>query len=348
MMSNEINSLITVVVPVYNVEKYLERCIKSIVGQTYPNLEILLVDDGSKDGCPEICDKWAQKDSRIKVIHKNNAGLGMARNTGIEHATGDYICFFDSDDYVDKSTIEKSYLRLINDKADVVLFGYTSISADGQKIGGRVANPPKITFEGEEIKDVFLPNLIAPDLDNGHDWNLQMSACMTVISMKLINRVNWRFVSERVNISEDVYSLLVLYNYVERVSVICEPLYFYVINTASLSRSFRSDRFTKIKGFYRECLELSEQFGYSEEIKNRLLQPFVSFSITALKQVTASALTFSEKMTLIKEIIYDQDIQEANRYLCAHKASFSRHIFYMVLRAKSTLGMYMLLKIRGR
>ena len=96
---------VSVVVPVYNVEKYLDRCINSIINQTYHNLEIILVDDGSPDNCPQMCDEWAQKDERIRVVHKKNAGLGIARNTGIDHATGDYICFFDSDDYVEQNII---------------------------------------------------------------------------------------------------------------------------------------------------------------------------------------------------------------------------------------------------
>ena len=94
------NPLVSVVVPIYNVEAYLDRCISSVVLQTYSNLEIILVDDGSPDRCPQICDDWARRDCRIKVIHKENAGLGMARNTGIEHATGSYVYFLDSDDYM--------------------------------------------------------------------------------------------------------------------------------------------------------------------------------------------------------------------------------------------------------
>lgn len=83
--------LVSIVLPIYNVEKYLDRCIESVVRQTYNNLEIILVDDGSPDGCPQKCDEWAKKDKRIKVIHKNNAGLGYARNTGIENASGEFL-----------------------------------------------------------------------------------------------------------------------------------------------------------------------------------------------------------------------------------------------------------------
>ena len=101
--------LVTVIVPIYKVEKYLDRCVESIVNQTYRNLEIILVDDGSPDHCPQMCDEWAKKDTRIKVIHKENRGQGLARNTGIDNASGEYICFFDSDDYIAADAIELAY-----------------------------------------------------------------------------------------------------------------------------------------------------------------------------------------------------------------------------------------------
>ena len=94
------NELISVVVPVYKVEKQLCRCVDSLIRQTYGNIEIILVDDGSPDGCPALCDGYAKKDSRIKVIHRQNGGLSAARNSGIDVARGEYIAFVDSDDYV--------------------------------------------------------------------------------------------------------------------------------------------------------------------------------------------------------------------------------------------------------
>lgn len=100
------NPLISVIVPIYNVEKYLARCVDSIINQTYKNLEIILVDDGSPDRCPQMCDDYAKKDSRIKVVHKNNGGLSDARNAGMVVATGEYISFIDSDDYVSDDFFE--------------------------------------------------------------------------------------------------------------------------------------------------------------------------------------------------------------------------------------------------
>ncbi|MGN1328894.1 MAG: glycosyltransferase family 2 protein [Eubacterium sp.] len=109
------NPLISVIVPVFKVEKYLDRCVESIINQTYTNIEIILVDDGSPDNCPAMCDYWAKKDSRIRVIHRNNEGVFCARNTGVEYSKGDYISFVDSDDWIENDTIE--YLvKLTNNK----------------------------------------------------------------------------------------------------------------------------------------------------------------------------------------------------------------------------------------
>ena len=110
--------LISVVVPVYRVEKYLDHCIQSIAAQTYPNLEILLVDDGSPDGSGAICDRWAEKDSRIRVFHKQNAGAGAARNTALDAATGELIAFVDSDDYLHPNMYAHLY-GLMKDGVDI-------------------------------------------------------------------------------------------------------------------------------------------------------------------------------------------------------------------------------------
>lgn len=111
--------LISVIVPIYNVEKYLNRCIESIVNQTYRNLEIILVDDGSSDNCPRMCDEWARKDERIKVIHKENGGLSDARNAGMRIATGFYISFVDSDDYIEAEMMLNLIHAIISNNCDI-------------------------------------------------------------------------------------------------------------------------------------------------------------------------------------------------------------------------------------
>lgn len=124
------NDLISVVVPCYNVEKYLERCVDSIINQTYQNLEIILVDDGAKDGTPDLCDKLALTDSRIKVIHKVNGGLSDARNAGIAVANGRYITFFDSDDWIEPDTINTAIEKMTANNLDLVVWGYTADFVD--------------------------------------------------------------------------------------------------------------------------------------------------------------------------------------------------------------------------
>ena len=123
--------LISVIVPVYKVEKFLDRCIGSIVNQTYRNLEIILVDDGSPDNCGAMCDAWAEKDSRIKVIHKQNGGLSDARNAGMAIATGNYIGFVDSDDYIAPNMYQLLYEHIISNECDIAACGVEMVWEDG-------------------------------------------------------------------------------------------------------------------------------------------------------------------------------------------------------------------------
>ena len=116
--------LISIIVPVYNVEAYIHQCIKSIIEQSYKNLEIILVDDGSKDKSGKICDDYARKDKRIKVIHKKNGGLSDSRNAGITVATGKYIAFVDSDDWIEKNMYEKMYNECEKFGADICICGF--------------------------------------------------------------------------------------------------------------------------------------------------------------------------------------------------------------------------------
>ena len=111
--------LISVIIPIYNVEQYLKECLESVINQTYRNLEIILVDDGSKDKSGKICDEYKNKDERIKVVHKENGGLSDARNAGMKIATGKYIQFIDSDDFIDKDMIETLYNLIIENEADI-------------------------------------------------------------------------------------------------------------------------------------------------------------------------------------------------------------------------------------
>lgn len=122
-MTNDKKSLVSVIVPIYKVEDYLDECVKSIVGQTYKNIEIILVDDGSPDSCPQKCDEWAKKDQRIRVVHKANGGLSSARNAGLDVAKGEYISFVDSDDFITPDYVEVMYHRICKDNSVGIVSG---------------------------------------------------------------------------------------------------------------------------------------------------------------------------------------------------------------------------------
>ena len=124
--------LISIIIPVYKVEKYLDRCMGSVVNQTYRNLEIILIDDGSSDSCPEMCDSWAEKDNRIKVIHKKNAGVSAARNDGLAIAKGDLIGFVDPDDCIHPSMYEEMVNYLVSQDCDLVSCSFTKFSTEDE------------------------------------------------------------------------------------------------------------------------------------------------------------------------------------------------------------------------
>ena len=149
--------LISIVVPIFNVEQYLEKCILSIINQTYKNLEIILVDDGSTDNCGEICDKFALMDSRIKVIHKANGGLSDARNEGIKISTGKYIGFVDSDDYIDQDMYSTLYDNMIKSGAQLSVCSRILV-VDNVEHFTHYENKYKCFSNREALKDLFIRN----------------------------------------------------------------------------------------------------------------------------------------------------------------------------------------------
>lgn len=140
------SGLVSVIVPVYNVEKYLRKCIESIINQTHANLEIILVNDGSQDQCPAICDEYATMDKRIKVIHQANGGLSDARNTGLDICQGDYIYLVDSDDYIECDAIEILYREIIKHDADIAVANINKVYPNGKVV-------PMNQYNGQVLKD---------------------------------------------------------------------------------------------------------------------------------------------------------------------------------------------------
>lgn len=326
--------LVSIVLPIYNVEKYLDRCIESVINQTYRNLEILLVDDGSPDDCPQKCEEWAKKDDRIKVIHKANAGLGYARNTGIENASGEYICFFDSDDYIDPSTIEKAYNTAQKNNSDMVLFGHYDVNAQGKIVRTYIPTIDKESYVSSEVQEVLLPDLVSDNPATGKSTNLWLSACFCMYSMKLILESNWRFASERDIISEDVYSLLRLYRNVEKVTIIPEAFYYYCENSTSLTHTYKADRFNRIKRFYNACIDACDELNYNDEVKKRFSGPFISNTIAAMKMIIQADMSNDKKKSAFKAICKDEQLHKIINSVEVQKEKFTRRLLIWFLKAR--------------
>lgn len=340
------SDLVTVIIPVYNVEKYLDRCLDSVVGQTYTNLEILLIDDGSPDRCPQMCDEWEKKDSRIKVIHKQNAGLGMARNTGMEHATGDYICFVDSDDYLAKDTIALAQSMARKKQADVVLYGITYVDHTGCAIKACAPETTVEEYNEREVQEDFLPALMGEDPKTGTSIGLPLSVCCMMFSRNLTEKANWKFISEREIISEDNYAILELFRDVNCVAVLKQALYHYCDNNASLSRTYRPDRYAKNKRFYLQCIELCKRCGYSERVIRRCTEPFLGNTMAAMKQeVTHCSRT--EATAHLRSIIDDDLLQSVLRKKRGDKTNLKKRILYWAIRNKQYGLCYVLLAAKN-
>lgn len=153
--------LISIIVPIYKVEKYLKECVDSILAQTYQNFELILVDDGSPDSCPAMCDEFAKRDSRVVVIHKENGGLSDARNAGLDIARGKYICFVDSDDYIAPTMYEVLMKRIVSDKSDLAVCEYVRVYDSGEQLKNKKWHQKahnKCYTSNEFIADLFIHN----------------------------------------------------------------------------------------------------------------------------------------------------------------------------------------------
>lgn len=324
--------LISVIVAVYNVEKYLDRCIRSLINQTYKNLEILLIDDGSLDSSSQICDEWALRDRRIRVIHKENQGAGMARNTGIENAMGSYVCFFDSDDYIDPELIQKAYTKIQREQAEVVVYGCILTWPEEKRYIPLPPQPSREVYQGDAVISQFLPEYLGDDPVTGIHHRIPKGAWSAMYCMDLIKRTNWHFVSERDLISEDIYSLLVLYKDVRKLAVLKEALYYYCQNPASLTHIYREDRQKKVNNQYHKSVELCRELGYPEQVVRRCMEPAVAATMEILKQETAAAQNRKEALSRVRRVLADNTLQYILQAKRKDKTNPKRWLFLWTMR----------------
>ena len=253
-MTQKESPIISVVVPVYNVEDYLPECVESILGQTFTDFELILVDDGSLDNCGTMCDSYEKKDSRVHVIHKENGGLSDARNKGIEQAKGRYITFIDSDDYIDATYLHYLYESALNTGADIVQANHTSIS---DKMGSISADRHNASFDIKEfdtreaIKDFML-------------YKTQYANVWAKIYKKeLFDGV--RFPVGK--LTEDEYTTYKLILKSQKVICLPKVIYFYRRRQGSIVTSFSDKRFdvcNEVPDLLREALIVSGMFNESE------------------------------------------------------------------------------------
>ena len=247
---------VSIIIPVYNVEKYLARCLDSLIIQTLEDIEIILVDDSSTDSSYAVCNEYAQKDNRIKVIHKINEGAGMARNAALEVATGEYIGFVDSDDYVTPNMFETLYNKAEKYNSDLVMSGV--IFVDGNMFSQEGDSSLKIYFdedthfETKEDLQRLEMGIVGATPDDEDDSKYGMSIWKNLFRHEIIKQNNLKFESEREMLSEDALFMVDYISCISKATGINEAFYYYCRNEASISKSYKKDRFQKSLIFVRE------------------------------------------------------------------------------------------------
>lgn len=295
IMGNEI--LVSVIVPVYNVESYLDRCLGSIVNQTLKNIEIIIVDDGSPDNCPSMCDRWAKRDNRIKVIHKKNAGLGFARNSGLDVAKGEYVIFCDSDDSVDSVMYESLYNATENGKYDVVYSGFNQEMETGK--WQKCNNYPDVrTFDEKFSERVAMSFISETDITCGHRY--VMSCNVAMYKRQLLDTYHIRQMSERVVLSEDMIFQLQVALHGKNFKFVPDCYYHYYINGASLTHTFKKSKLTAAFKIHELMTELMPKSGYNTP---RIDYEFYSRIRSLFTQmVCGSNLSCTEKYAVAKQV----------------------------------------------
>lgn len=262
---------VSIIVPVYKVEKYLDRCLSSILSQTFSDFEVVLVDDGSPDNCPQMCDSFTHLDSRIKVIHKKNEGLGVARNSGLDVAKGEYVIFVDSDDWMDIRQCESLVNTIEKQSADVALCGYKVVN-DEVILSRFPIGLNRNLVDGRYLLKKYLTGVI------------NMSVWHGIYRKDFLERNNLRFISEREIISEDVTFSIPVACAARRVAFIRDDYHNYYVNSNSLSRTYSPTMYIDRVKMFNKVKNQIEGFNCSvkkEELSCCFLQ--ACFDVLALE-----------------------------------------------------------------
>lgn len=271
---------ITVAVPVYNVAPYLQRCIDSLLNQTVLPKEIILLDDGSNDESGRICDENAKKNGLIRVVHKENEGLGFTCNRSIEEARGTHIIFIDSDDWAYPNMIEKLQEAHVKTNADAVVCGYDEVGEQGKIL--RSYSYEYEEFDKTAIRESFIPRLMgsAPDV---HD-SICVGAKHVLYSLDVIISNNIRFPSEREVVSEDYYFNLDYYLHAESAVIIPDITYAYVQHDGTITKSYQRNLLERSKSLYFAFKDVLKREELWEKSSERLKKTFFIYLRVCISQ----------------------------------------------------------------
>lgn len=340
---------VSIIVPVYNVEEYIERCVNSLINQTLTDIEIILVDDSSTDSSLEICKKIALEDNRIKVIHKVNEGAGMARNSALEIATGKYIGFVDSDDYIEPDMFKSLYEIAEKYSSDLVMSGVIFVdgnmfSQEGDHI--RKTYFDKDThFETEEDLNKLKMGIIGALPEDIDDSKYGMSIWKNLFRHEIIRRNNLVFQSEREMFSEDALFMIDFISHIKRATGINEAFYNYCRNGESISKSYKKDKFEKSLVFANEV-----EKRFKKDILKKEYQIYIYRFWQAMCRVICSqeimhamdnSVKYSELKKRLKTICTHSLTVEALKVYPISKLPLKQRVFAYGIRYK----LYYLLKI---
>lgn len=320
---------VSIIVPIYNVESYLDRCMASLLNQTLDDIEIIMVDDGSPDRCPKICDNYATKDGRIKVIHKKNGGLGFARNSGLDIATGEYVAFLDSDDYVDVTMYEKLYAYTDDGQTDAVFCGLRRSFDDKYFINKSDVKQVTI-MAGSDVQKLAL-DFIASALGDSEERHFEMSVWHSIYKRETIERIGLRFLSERDITSEDMPFQVAFFLQASKICFIPDVLYTYCMNnTTSLTKTFKLDKFIGTIKLFHHLQTLVADIDPGQVRTKRF---FLGYMRSLSSQIVSLSIPIVERKALLEKQMEDEVWLEFTEYKTGGLPIYAQ-IFFMLQRRK--------------
>lgn len=326
---------ISVIIPIYNTGIFLSECVESVRDQTLQDIEIILVDDESPDDAPKICDEYAEKDKRIKVIHKKNEGLGFARNSGLDIATGEYVIFIDSDDFIQPNMLQTLYDTAKQHDADEVRSGFIYYR-DGVFTERKDVEEVTV-YQGKEQIKQFVFDLLGPKPEEKRDVKYSMSVCVGIHKRCKIEDYNVRFTSERETLSEDLIFDLDLFPHMNCIVCIPDCFYNYRMNPSSLTHFFSMEKYMRVHTFLKVVKERMLKFYDEKDFLlhyQRLMFLYLRTNISGAIHTKESFLTHYRN---VKAILNDGLWSELLTTYPYQRMEIKHRMYFYLLRRKWTL-----------